>query len=32
VAKRHGFEIADHALSLYAHCRKKNCEHRPTGK
>jgi Fur family ferric uptake transcriptional regulator len=32
VAKRHGFEIADHALSLYAHCRKKNCEHRPEGK
>jgi len=32
VAKRHGFEIADHALSLYAHCVKKNCEHRPAGK
>jgi Fur family transcriptional regulator, ferric uptake regulator len=32
VAQRHGFEIADHALSLYAHCRKKNCEHRPEGK
>ena len=32
VAKRHGFEIADHALSLYAHCVKKNCEHRPSGK
>ena len=32
VAKRQGFEIADHALSLYAHCRKKDCEHRPTGK
>ena len=32
VAKRRGFEIADHALSLYAHCRKKNCEHRPAGK
>jgi Fur family ferric uptake transcriptional regulator len=29
VAKRQGFEIADHALSLYAHCRKKNCAHRP---
>ena len=29
VAKRQGFEIADHALSLYAHCRKTNCEHRP---
>jgi Fur family ferric uptake transcriptional regulator len=30
VAKRQGFEIADHALSLYAHCRKPNCEHRPS--
>jgi len=30
VAKRQGFEIADHALSLYAHCRKKNCAHRPS--
>jgi Fur family transcriptional regulator, ferric uptake regulator len=29
VAKRQGFEIADHALSLYAHCKKKNCVHRP---
>jgi Fur family transcriptional regulator, ferric uptake regulator len=29
VAKRQGFEIADHALSLYAHCKKKNCAHRP---
>ncbi len=28
VAKKKGFEIADHALSLYAHCSKKNCEHR----
>ncbi len=28
VAKRQGFEIADHALSLYGHCKKKNCEHR----
>jgi Fur family ferric uptake transcriptional regulator len=32
IAKRQGFEIADHALSLYAHCKKKACEHRPTGK
>ena len=32
IAKRQGFEIADHALSLYAHCKKKNCEHRPAGK
>lgn len=30
VAKKKGFEIADHALSLYAHCNKKNCEHRST--
>ena len=29
IAKKKGFELADHALSLYAHCRKKNCEHRP---
>ena len=30
IAKKKGFEIADHALSLYAHCSKKNCEHRNT--
>jgi Fur family transcriptional regulator, ferric uptake regulator len=29
VAKLKGFEIADHALSLYAHCIKENCPHRP---
>ena len=29
VAKIKGFEIADHALSLYAHCTKENCPHRP---
>lgn len=29
IAKKKGFELADHALSLYAHCRKKNCEHKP---
>ncbi len=29
VAKKKGFEIADHALSLYAHCSKKTCAHRP---
>ena len=29
VAKKKGFEIADHALSLYAHCSKKTCSHRP---
>ena len=29
VAKKKGFEIVDHALSLYAHCSKKTCSHRP---
>lgn len=29
VAKDKGFTIADHALSLYAHCNRDNCEHRP---
>ena len=29
VAKLKGFEIADHALSLYAHCTKANCPNRP---
>src|SRR3989454_427547 len=29
VAKAKGFEIAEHALSLYAHCIKENCPHRP---
>lgn len=28
-ASAKGFEIADHALSLYAHCRRKPCPHRP---
>ena len=28
VAKLKGFEIADHALSLYAHCTKPNCPNR----
>ena len=28
VAKKQGFEIADHALSIYAHCSKKDCPHR----
>ena len=28
VAKKQGFEIADHALSIYAHCRKSDCAHR----
>lgn len=29
VAKAKGFVIADHALSLYAHCSKTNCPNRP---
>jgi Fur family ferric uptake transcriptional regulator len=29
VAKSKGFVIADHALSLYAHCTKDNCPNRP---
>ena len=28
VAQAKGFEIADHALSLYAHCIRKPCPHR----
>ncbi len=28
VAKTKGFAIADHALSLYAHCTKDNCSYR----
>jgi Fur family ferric uptake transcriptional regulator len=28
VAKARGFEIAEHALSLYAHCTKDNCPNR----
>lgn len=28
VAKTKGFSIADHALSLYAHCVRDNCPHR----
>jgi Fur family ferric uptake transcriptional regulator len=31
VAKAKGFEIADHALSLYARCTKNPCPHRPKG-
>jgi len=30
VAKTKGFAIADHALSLYAHCTKEPCPNRPT--
>ena len=29
VAKAKGFKIADHALSLYAHCTTEQCPHRP---
>lgn len=29
VAKAKGFAIADHALSLYAHCTRDKCPHRP---
>ncbi|WHZ10118.1 MAG: Ferric uptake regulation protein FUR [Burkholderiaceae bacterium] len=29
VAKARGFEIADHALSLYANCTKEKCPYRP---
>ena len=29
VAKAKGFVIADHALSLYAHCTQNPCPHRP---
>ena len=28
IAKERGFEIAEHALSIYAHCTKNPCEHR----
>ncbi len=31
VAQAKGFEIADHALSLYAHCTRKDCPSRPAG-
>jgi Fur family ferric uptake transcriptional regulator len=29
VAAAKGYEIADHALSIYAHCTKTNCTNRP---
>lgn len=28
IAAEHGFDIADHALILYGHCRRENCPHR----
>ena len=31
VAEAKGFVIADHALSLYAHCTRKPCPHRQNG-
>ena len=31
VAKTKGFAIAEHALSLYAHCTKNPCPHKPRG-
>jgi Fur family transcriptional regulator, ferric uptake regulator len=31
IAKAKGFAIADHALSLYAHCTKQSCPHRAAG-
>lgn len=31
VAKAKGFAIADHALSLYAHCTRERCPNRPAG-
>lgn len=30
IAHEKGFAIADHALSLYAHCAKSDCPHKPT--
>ena len=32
VAKTKGFAIADHALSLYAHCLKDSCPNRPSSR
>jgi len=29
IAASRGFELQDHALSLYGYCTKKNCPHRP---
>ena len=29
VADKLGFDIADHSLTLYGNCRKKDCPHRP---
>lgn len=32
VAASRGFSLQEHALSLYAVCKRENCEHRPAGK
>ena len=32
IARRLGFELAEHRLILYGHCQKVNCPHRPTDK
>ena len=32
VAQTRGFQLQEHALSLYATCTKKNCAHRPVRK
>jgi Fur family ferric uptake transcriptional regulator len=32
VAQTRGFQLQEHALSLYATCTKKDCEHRPVRK
>ena len=32
VAHTRGFELQEHALSLYGACTKKNCEHKPPGR
>jgi Fur family transcriptional regulator, ferric uptake regulator len=29
IAKELGFELAEHALSMYGHCARKNCPNRP---
>ena len=28
IAKSRGFQLQEHALSLYAHCTRKDCAHR----
>jgi Fur family transcriptional regulator, ferric uptake regulator len=31
VALRQGFQLADHSMSLYAHCQKTQCPHKSSG-